>query len=51
MIDYKTDVDRSLQDQYAKQLELYAEAVGSHYSNRKVEAVIFYTREGEKVVV
>jgi len=51
VIDYKTDVDRSLQDQYEKQLELYAEAAGSHYSDRKVEAVIFYTREGEKVVI
>ncbi len=51
VIDYKTDVDRSLQDQYAKQLELYAEAARSHYSDKKVEAVIFYTREGEKVVV
>lgn len=51
VIDYKTDVDRSLQEQYAKQLELYAEAAGSHYSDKKVEAAIFYTREGEKVVI
>ena len=51
VIDYKTDVDRSLQDQYEKQLELYAEAAGSHYSDRKVEAAIFYTHKGEKVLV
>lgn len=51
VIDFKTDVDKSNETEYRKQLELYREAALSTYPDREVEAKIFYTKSGETVKV
>ncbi|MFW6421578.1 MAG: UvrD-helicase domain-containing protein [Candidatus Bipolaricaulota bacterium] len=51
LIDFKTDLDRSLEDQYRKQLNLYREAVAAEYPDREIVALIFYTREDELVEI
>lgn len=51
VIDYKTDVDRRLQGEYAKQLELYKEAAAGNFPRKDVRGIIFYTKPGEVVEV
>lgn len=49
VIDFKTDLDRSLQDQYVTQVGLYKKAAESEYPDREVVGVIFYTATGKVV--
>ncbi len=51
VIDFKTDLDRSLEDEYRKQIDLYKRAAASQYPDREVVGVIFYTATGEAVKV
>ncbi len=49
MIDYKTDLDRSSEDEYRKQLSLYRRAVAATFPEKEVVAELFYTYTGEVV--
>lgn len=49
IVDYKTDRDRSAEEEYRKQLEVYRRVVEEVYPKRDVEAELFYTRDGESV--
>ncbi len=51
VIDYKTDLDKTLQGEYEKQLELYREAAANSFPEKDVTGIIFYTKEGERVEV
>ncbi|MBS1263371.1 MAG: ATP-dependent helicase/nuclease subunit A [Methanonatronarchaeales archaeon] len=43
IVDYKTDLDRSAEEEYGKQLDVYRRAVEEVYPGRDVEAELFYT--------
>ena len=49
VIDYKTDFDRSSEDEYRKQLSLYRQAVAATFPEKEVVAELFYTYTGEVV--
>lgn len=51
VIDFKTDEDRSLENEYKKQLDLYKQAVNSEYPDKKVRGVIFYTKHDQLVEI
>ena len=51
IVDYKTDRNRSAEQEYFKQLSIYYHAVKGVYPDKEVEPYIFYTGEGEKVNV
>lgn len=49
VIDFKTDLDRTNEPEYRKQLDLYTKAVSSEYPERKIVGQIFYTKSGKLV--
>ncbi len=48
IIDYKTDLDRSAESEYRKQLSVYYHVVASLYPEKDVSTSIFYTSDGEQ---
>ena len=51
VIDFKTDKDKTNEDEYRKQLDLYTEAVAEEYPERKVTGLIYYTLNDECVEI
>lgn len=51
VIDFKTDLDRDLEGEYRKQLNLYKRAAAAEYPDREVVGIIYYTATGEAVEV
>lgn len=51
VIDYKTDLDKTLQGEYEKQLKLYKMAAANSFPEKEVTGIIFYTKPGEVVEV
>lgn len=51
IVDYKTDRNKSAEEEYFKQVSVYYHAVKGAYPESEVEPYIFYTGEGKKVSV
>ena len=51
VVDYKTDNGRHGEDEYRKQLSVYAHVVSAVYPSREVTASILYTKTGKRVMI
>ncbi|MFB6178591.1 MAG: UvrD-helicase domain-containing protein [Halorientalis sp.] len=51
IVDYKTDLDRHAESEYAKQLSVYYHVLDAWYPDREVTASIFYTADGDLVAI
>ncbi len=51
LIDFKTDVERMAEEEYRKQLSVYAHVLKQVYQEKTLKAYVYYTFTGEKVEI